>query len=123
MDITPLVPTDSQIINRYGDGGFIVNGVSYKGNILIMPDKVIGWSATSIADANPDSLAPLLSGELPEIVLVGVGAQFLPLPEKLRSILHAKHISVDAMDTGAACRTYTVLLAEGRQVAAALIAV
>jgi len=123
MDITPLIPKDRQIINRYGDGGFVINGVAHKGNILIGPEGVAPWPVASLGDVTPDSLAFLLAGALPEIVLAGAGMHGLPLPPALRAHFRDKGIAIDVMDTGAACRTYTVLLAEGRLVAAALIAV
>jgi uncharacterized protein len=123
MDITPLVPKDSQVITHYGNGGFVINGVAHKGNILLLPDKVVPWEVQSIADAGPESFRALLAGDLPEIMLIGVGPRFMPLAAGLREFFREKGVAVDMMDTGAACRTYTVLLAEGRQVAAALIAV
>ncbi len=123
MDITPITPKDRLVISHYGNGGFVVNGVAHKGNILITPDRVVPWGADSIADATPESLAALFSGEPPEIVLVGLGIQFAPLSAALRAFFREKNVAADAMDTGAACRTYSVLLTEGRMVAAALIAV
>ena len=124
MDITPLVPKDRQTISHYGNGGFVVNDIAHKGNILIAPHAVSEWAASDIKDATPESFAPLLGGTDPiEILLIGTGAAFAPLPAALRDYFREKGIAVDAMDTGAACRTYTVLLAEGRALAAALIAV
>ncbi len=123
MDITPLVPKDKQVITHYGNGGFVINGVAHKDNILITPDGVAPWPVTGAGDAAPESLAPLFAGELPEIVLIGVGAKFMPLTAGLRAFFREKNVAVDTMDTGAACRTYTVLLAEGRLVVAALIAI
>jgi uncharacterized protein len=123
MDITPLIPKGRQIIDRYGNGGFVVSGVAHKGNMLITPQGPLAWNVTSMDDIAPESLAPLFAGEAPEIVLIGAGVKFMPLPARLRAFFQERKVAVDAMDTGAACRTYTVLLSEGRMVAAALIAV
>lgn len=123
MDITPLIPKGRQVIDRYGNGGFVINGVAHKGNILLMPEQVAPWLATDMADATPESLSALFAGEPPEIVLIGMGTRAAQLPPALRDFFRERKIAADAMDTGAACRTYTVLLAEGRMVSAALIAV
>lgn len=124
MDITPLIPKDRQVINRYGNGGFVISGVVHKGNILIASHGVFAWAVSELMHAEADSLMPLLTdAEQPEIVLIGAGKKFAPLPAALQALLRERKIAVDVMDTGAACRTYTVLLAEGRLVAAALIAV
>ncbi len=123
MDITPLAPKDKLIISHYGDGGFVVNGIPYKGNILITSEKVIPWTAIDVANADAQSFEPLFEKPSPEIVLIGFGARFMPLPQNLRMLFRNKNIACDAMDTGAACRTYTVLLTEGRLVSASLIAI
>jgi uncharacterized protein len=123
MDITPLTPKEKLVISHYGDGGFVISGTRYEGNILIMADRVVAWPATGIKDTAPEVFGPLFAGELPEILLVGTGPLFEPLPQNLREMFREKNIMLDGMDTGAACRTYSVLLAEGRSVAAALIAV
>jgi uncharacterized protein len=124
MDITPLTPKDRRIINRYGDGGFVVSEVHFKGNMLVLPDQVLQWDAADMALADEASFAPVLAHTpLPEILLIGTGSIFLPLPPALQTLFRKRHIAADAMDTGAACRTYNVLLAEDRRVACALIAV
>jgi len=123
MDITPLVPKDRQVISHYGNGGFVISGVAHKGNILVLADKVMPWNVTEISVALLASFDALFASDPPEILLIGTGAKFAPLAPKLREYFREKGVAADAMDTGAACRTYTVLLAEGRQVAAALVAV
>jgi len=70
-----------------------------------------------------DSLAPVIARGGVEILLLGCGRRMAMVPSALRARLKAAGIVVDAMDTGAACRTYSVLLAEGRRVAAALLPV
>ena len=120
--------TRGRLIEANGDGRFRVAGLVLTGSILIGRGGVAPWPLTSVATATPnelfDSFAPLLAGEsLPEILLVGCGVQGVLLPAELRARLKALGISVESMDTGAACRTYNVLAAEDRLVAAALIAV
>ena len=123
MDITPLIPKGRQIISHYGDGGFVINGTAHKENVIICPEHTTSWRVTGIEDATSESFHSLFESELPELLLIGTGKKFTALSTELRSFFRDKNIAVDAMDTGAACRTYTVLLAEGRSIAAALIAV
>ncbi len=125
MDVTPLIRSDLNIIQRYNAEGFRVSGQNYEGGVLVTADAVAPWSFNgdpmriTLAD-----LEPLfsLAGSV-DVVLLGMGkvAPFL-LPD-LRRALKEKGLSVDVMDTGAACRTYNVLIAEGRLVAAALLPV
>ena len=70
-----------------------------------------------------ESLAPIVAAApAVELLILGLGPRFLPVPAALRQALKDQGIALEAMDTGAACRTYNVLLAEDRRVAAALIA-
>lgn len=122
-DITPDIPAGRQIVEAYGGGGFRVSGVAWKGSILIFPDRVAPWPVAAADAITPDSLAEIAGADPAiEILLLGCGASFLPAPDDVRARLRQAGIVVEAMDTGAACRTYNVLLAEDRRVAAALIA-
>ena len=125
MDITPAVPAGRQVVESYGDGRFKVSGNFHRGSVLVHPDETLPWSAADMAGVTLDSLAPLLptAGRLVEVLLLGCGPSLLPVPKELRQELRARGIVVEPMDTGAACRTYNVLLLEERAVAAALIAV
>lgn len=124
MDITPLIPAGRQLIQGYGDGGFNVSGTRYQGSVLIFPGRTIAWPVASMADISADSFAALRDAEAPlDIMILGCGKQMLPLRSALRQELRALGVVIETMDTGAACRTYNVLLAEERRVAAALIAV
>ena len=107
-----------QQIERYGAGGFRVSGVVYAGPVLIFPDRTIAWEAPSIS---LDGLAPIVARGGIELVLIGRGRRSAPVDAVLRIALKTHGIGVEAMDTGAACRTYNLLLAEGRLVAAALL--
>jgi uncharacterized protein len=124
VDVTPRVPGGRQLINAYGDGGFRIAGVAFKGSVLVATERTLAWPVASMAGLTLDSLLPLLeAGAAIEILLIGCGASIGFIPKSLRDALRARHIAVDGMNTGAACRTYNVLLAEDRRVAAALIAV
>jgi len=126
MDLTPLIPQGRQIVESYGDGRFRVSGVLHDHSILVFPDRTIDWPITDIRSLSPESLgAVVTAGETGSInlLLIGCGPRMAMIPAALRASLRAKGVVIETMDTGAACRTYNVLAAEGRKVAAALIAV
>jgi len=122
-DITPQIPEGKKVIEAYGNGGFKVTGERYSHNILIFPDKIFKFEAERIETTMPEHIQEVLNDKEVEILLVGGGIAtdfFLPQTE---AILKQKRISVEYMDTGAAARTYNVLLSEERKVAVILIAV
>lgn len=121
MDVTPIIPADRQVIDSYGAHGFHVSGAAHEGAILVFPDATLAWNATTLAEVSAESLAPVIEHGEVEILLLGCGPRMHPVAPALRQRLRTAGIVVDAMDTGAACRTYNVLLAEGRRVAAALL--
>jgi uncharacterized protein len=88
---------------------------------LVFPDCTLTWSATCAAAVTLESLRPVIERGAVQILLLGLGRAAEPVPGPLRAELRRAGIAVEPMDTGAACRTYNVLLAEDRQVAAALI--
>lgn len=112
------------LIDAYGDGGFRFAEMSHRGSILALPSGVRAWEVTAPEGITAASLAPVLAeaGAI-ELLLLGTGPEIRPLPAALRARLREAGIGVEAMQTGAAARTYNVLLAERRKVAAALIAV
>lgn len=124
MDITPLIPKNKKILNGYGNGIFKVNNDPYSGNIIICPDAVIPWEIENISLLDIKSLQSILNlkSEV-ELLVIGCGSEHVKLPLEIIKAFREKNISVEVMTTGAACRTYNVLLSEGRQLAAALIAV
>lgn len=111
-------------IEAYGDGGFRFAGMSHRGSLICLPDGIWAWPVSSTAELSEKTLVPLIerAGVL-DLVLLGTGSELWPLPDWLRRIFRDKVVSVDAMPTGAAVRTYNVLVAERRRVAAGLIAV
>jgi uncharacterized protein len=113
-----------QLIESYGDGGFRVSGTAHKGSIIVLPEGTEGWAVADISKLTLKSLAAVTGAEPPaEILLLGCGARIADLPKALRGQLKQRGIVVEPMDTGAACRTYNLLIAEGRRVVGALIAV
>ena len=122
MDITPLVGAGRQIIQSYSGGKFRVTGVVHDGPVIVLPEGTQAWAVAR--PLSVDSFAPLLAlaGEL-DVVLFGAGAAVDAADLKLRKALKASGLAIDIMDTGAACRTYNVLMAEGRRVAVALLPV
>ena len=124
MDLVPRAPAGRQVINAYGNGGFVVSGTRHPGSVLVFPDRTLAWPVTDAAAITAESLTPLLVAQPPpEILLLGLGAATVSLGDDLRAVLKAHGAIVEAMSTGAACRTYNVLTSELRRVAAALIAI
>lgn len=123
-DITPAVSAGLQIVESYGGMRFRVSGAAYGGSVLVFPDRTLSWPVARIEDLSLDSLGPVVEAAAEiEILLLGCGARMAPVAPDLRAALRAHGFVLEPMDTGAACRTYNVLAAEARRVAAALIAV
>ena len=118
MELTPLARPGQQVIERYGPSGFRVSGAVYHGAVLVFPDLTIVWEAAAMTETG---LAPVIGHGGIELLLLGLGRRMAPVAPTLRAALRSRGIAVEAMDTGAACRTYNVLLAEDRRVAAALL--
>jgi uncharacterized protein len=118
MDLTPLVQPGMQVIERYGASGFRISGQVYQGAVLVFPDRTVSWEDAALTF---ERLAPVVAHGGIELLLLGLGRRMFPVAAALRAALRARGIAVEAMDTGAACRTYNVLLAEDRRVAAALL--
>jgi uncharacterized protein len=126
LDLTPLIPSGRQIVESYGEGRFRVTGQIYETAILVFPERTLAWPVIRFADASLENLAPVLAAGAEghvELLLLGQGSQMQVVPPALRQGLRAAGVVMEPMDTGAACRTYNVLMAEGRRVAAALIPV
>lgn len=123
MDITPVVPNDRKIIKSYGEKSFKVNDENIEGSIVIMPDNVENWQPRGYEEIDLDSFGFIDENSNIEILLVGCGEEHKQVPHELHIHFAKMGIGVEFMTTGAACRTYNVLLSEERQVVAALIAV
>jgi uncharacterized protein len=109
------------LFTGYGEGYVVVNDARVAGNVIVSADKMEpDWTEGGIATLTAEHVARLLDWK-PEIVLLGSGTKFgFPDPAALAPLYGAR-IGVEVMDTRAACRTYNILLAEGRNVIAALI--
>jgi uncharacterized protein len=120
---TPHLPQPA-LIDAYGDGGFRFAGMSHRGSLLCFPDGVWAWP---VKDSGQLSEAALTAGferaQLLDFCLIGAGRDPWVLPDGLRGRFRDLSLSVDAMPTGTAVRTYNILLAENRRVGAGLIAV
>jgi len=124
MDVTPEIPEDKQVVQSYGDGRFTVSGTVHEGSILVFPDRVVPLDVADFAELTPDSLAPVReAADTVEVLLLGCGRRMQLVTKALRDPLREAGVVIEPMDTGAAARTYNVLLSEDRRVAAALIAV
>jgi uncharacterized protein len=109
-------------IDAYGNGGFRFAGMSHRGSILCLPSGIHAWEPPQPPDL--PSLAPALAeaSDL-SLLILGTGRRNELPPADVRRAFAQTGLALEAMDTGAACRTYNVLLAEGRPVGAALVAV
>jgi uncharacterized protein len=126
VEIIPLAPQqDRQILQSYGKGGFRVSDTVWPGAIIVFPTRTISWDVTGVADLNVAAFASVGEATDPpiELLLIGTGQRMALLPSKLRADLRALGFGIEVMDTGAACRTYNVLIGEERRVAAALLPV
>jgi uncharacterized protein len=111
-------------LDAYGDGGFRVSGHFHLGSMLLTPTGPKPWRPCALDDVTIDDFAPLMAERDGfEVIMFGTGARFAPPAKALRQALRAANLLVEFMDTGAACRTFNVLLAENRRVAAALLAI
>ena len=124
MDVTPLIREGQQIIQSYAAGTFRVSGVSYKQALIVAPAQTVSWknAPQSLNELDVSHFEALLAQSADiDVLLFGTGAKMQFIPPKLRQALSTQGLPMDIMDTGAACRTYNVLMAEGRRVVAVLM--
>lgn len=123
-DVTPQVAAGTKLVQSYGPGRFTIDGTVYEGPVLVFPDRVLRWDVTDFASLTVDSFAPVREA-IPavDVVLLGCGPKQLFLPAFLRRGRQELGFVLDAMETGAACRTFNVLLTEDRRACAALLPV
>ena len=113
--------THLNTVTAYGLGFVEINKVRHDGSVLVAPESpVVSWGVASFDALRSEDFAALID-LAPEVVLFGTGRrQRFPHP-RLTQPLHEARIGVEVMDTSAACRTYNILMAEGRRVLAALL--
>jgi uncharacterized protein len=111
-------------IEAYGKGGFRFAGMSHRGSLLCLPDGVWPWEVAQPSEITEASLAPVFerAGDI-SLFLLGTGGGAFLLPQPLRERFQALGITIETTRTGSAVSTYNILVGEGRQVAAGLIAV
>jgi uncharacterized protein len=118
MELVPLARPNTQIIERYGPAGFRISGQIHRGPILVFPERTLPWPDGALSEAG---LAAVIEAGNVELLLLGLGRRIVPVAVALRGALRSFGIAIEVMDTGAACRTYNVLVAEDRRLAAALL--
>jgi uncharacterized protein len=119
----PHLPRQT-VINSHGEGGFRFAGMSHRGSLLCLPDGVWAWPVDKAEELTEDTLALVFArvGAL-DFFILGTGKVLWNMPPALRVPFRDAHVSLDTMTTGAAVRTYNVMLMESRRVGAGLIAV
>ncbi len=108
-------------VTAYGDGFVEINKRNFAHPVLFYPEgEVARWPVETFDAVNAESFDAVVEAA-PAVLIVGTGARQRFLHPRVLARLHAARIGVETMDTGAACRTYNVLMSEGRKVAAALL--
>ena len=111
-------------IDAYGNGGFRFADMSHRGSLLIVPSGIYGWDVDALDELTPERCATfLVELHRPAFVLLGTGREHRLPPAPVRKLFSDAGIGLEPMSTGAAARTYNVLLAEGRDFGVGLIAV
>ena len=114
---------DLQIIHGYSDGVFRISGNRFAGSVFVTPRHTLSWTPPPLDILTANVLTELLTVDVPPLLLLGVGeAPMYPL-QALSAELKQQNIALELMSTAAACRTWNVLMSEGRNAAAALYAV
>lgn len=123
MEEAPHLP-HQVLIDAHGGGGFRFADMSHRGSLLCLPDGIWAWPVGTPAAVTAEALAPIfVHADALDFFILGTGNSPWVVPAALRTRFRDAHISVDAMTTGPAVRTYNVMLMEGRRVGAGLIAV
>ena len=114
---------DLQIIHGYGGGGFRISGNRFLGSVFVTPRYTSLWSPPTPKHLTISAIIEVASGDVPPLLLLGIGAAPLSPLQTLADDLRQQGIALELMSTAAACRTWNVLISEGRNAAAALYAV
>jgi uncharacterized protein len=121
VEVVRNTPADRPVLQKYRGGGFTVSGDRYDGAIIVLPTRVVPWPVTQVTDMDSAGLTVLLREAGVALCLIGCGPRMVQLPTTTRQVFKDAGLSIDTMETGAACRTFNMLAAEGRAVGAALI--
>jgi uncharacterized protein len=121
--IDPHLPRQAPI-DAHGGSGFRFAGMSHRGSLLCLPDGIRAWPVASVTGLTEEALAPVFARAADlDFFILGTGAVPWVAPDDWRARFRDAHVSLDTMTTGAAVRTYNVMLMESRRVGAGLIAV
>lgn len=114
---------ESIYLKGYGNGGFVLSSGIHRGSLLLLPNGPEGVELKALADIDRQTAQKVIDAAAEfDVILIGCGANIAPLPAAIRQAFDEENVPYDLMDTGAACRTFNVLLAEERRVAALLVA-
>ena len=112
---------DKNKISSYSNGSFTVNSQIFSNSIVISESKLLSeWAVNTFNDIATHHIEEIISYK-PEIIIIGTGKSLKLLPEKFNALALSKGIGMEVMDTGAACRSYNLLVDEGRNVIAGLL--
>lgn len=117
MRLNEVQYTDAQPIDGYGPGFFRIGGEAHDAPLAVLPSGVTRWGGLD------DAATLEAAAEALDVLLVGMGPEIAHIPSALRDRLEAAGIGVEVMSSPQACRTYNVLLGEGRRVGLALLPV
>ena len=114
-------PASGPVVQGFAEGGFLVDGRSYPA-VLLTPERALAWEPPALGELEPGHLQPLLDlSPRPEFILLGTGGAMAFPARGLRVALEGMEIGIEAMDSRAAARTWTLLRGEGRWIAAAIM--
>lgn len=117
MRLNEVVYTDAKPVDGYGPGFFRIGGDVYEGALVVLPTGIAPWGGYSDPKTLLDAISDL------DVVFIGTGAEIAHIPADLRATLENAGLGVEVMSSPTACRTYNVLLSEGRRVGLALLPV
>jgi uncharacterized protein len=121
MNFTEADSAGGLSVQAYAPGRIRIAGRDYPGPLIVTPGRVLDdWAPPAPERLRPADLDPLLALE-PEVLLLGTGARQCLPPAATLAAARSRGIGLEVMDTGAACRTYNILLSEGRRVVAGLL--
>lgn len=117
MRLNEVVYTDARPVEGYGPGFFRIGGQVYEGALVVLPTGIAPWGGFDDAQTLLDAVEDI------DVIFVGTGPEIAHIPEGLRRALEDAGLGVEVMSSPTACRTYNVLLSEGRRVGLALLPV
>jgi uncharacterized protein len=115
MRLNEVTFNDALPIDGYGEGFFRIGGDAHSAPLAVTPKGICAWAGLE------DAGGLLTASEGVDVILIGTGAQIAHIPDALRDVLEGAGFGVEIMASAQACRTYNVLLGEGRRVALALM--